>query len=31
MDAASLGVAFLFLAGCIGLIALFAKLLENRT
>lgn len=31
MDAAYLGVAFLFFAGCIGLIALFAKLLENRS
>jgi hypothetical protein len=31
MDASYLGVALLFLAGCFGLIGLFAKLLKNRS
>ncbi len=31
MDTAYLGIALLFFAGCFGLIALFARLLEDRT
>lgn len=31
MDAPYLGIALLFFAGCSGLIALFAKVLENRS
>ncbi len=31
MDAPYLGITLLFFAGCFGLIALFAKLQENRS